>query len=105
MENIALSGISENRRHLIEMMLEINFGQIKELHIKGGEPVFDPPPKTIRGIVIGKENHSDKRLKINDFYLKSQVREFFEVLDNISDGVIHVLAVQNGLPVHMKLEK
>jgi len=104
-ENNTLNGITYNRRRLIETMLEINFGQIEGLHIKAGEPVFDPPPKIIREIVFGKGNGASPHLQKTDFVLKRHVLEMFEVMDRIGDGVIHALAVQNGLPVRMKLEK
>jgi len=104
-ENSTLNGITYNRRRLIETMLEINFGQIEGLHIKAGEPVFDPPPKIIREIVFGKENSSSQHLRKTDFVLKRHVLELFDVMDKIGDGIIHALAVQNGLPVRMKLEK
>jgi hypothetical protein len=104
-ENCALNGITYNRRRLIETMLEMNFGQIEGLHIKAGEPVFDPPPKIIREIVFGKENSVSPHLAKTNFVLKRHVIEMFEVMDGIGDGLIYALAVQNGLPVRMKLEK
>jgi len=104
-ENSTLNGITYNRRRLVETMLEMNFGQIEELHIKAGEPVFDPPPKIISEILLGKENGASPHLKKTNFTLKRHVIEMFEVMDRIGDGVIHVLAVQNGLPVRLRLEK
>jgi hypothetical protein len=105
LENITLNGITYNRRHLIETMLEINFGQIEGLRVKAGEPLFDPPPRIIREIVFGKENSASPHVRKIDFVLKRQFIEMFEVLDGIEDGVILALAVQNGLPVRMRLEK
>jgi len=105
MEEIALSDITGNRRQLVEMMLEINFGQIEGLRIKAGDPVFDPPPEIIREIIFGKENNANRHIRKTDYTLKRHVIELFEVMDRIGDGIIRALAIQNGLPVRMKLEK
>jgi hypothetical protein len=36
------------RKRLLELMQEINYGRIEKLHVRDGEPVFDPPPTVLR---------------------------------------------------------
>jgi hypothetical protein len=76
-------------------MQEIGFGKICDLPVEGGEPVL-------------KRANVLKRRKLNkcklapvcsgDFILKSEHIEFFKTLDEICDGVIACLDIQNGLP-------
>ncbi|HOC94358.1 MAG TPA: hypothetical protein PKH33_18550 [bacterium] len=105
MKTLTLSGTTYNRRRLIQTMLEMNYGQIEGLRVVAGEPVFDPPPKIICEILFGKENTPNPHFSNSDFVLKRQVLDLFDALDRVGDGVIHSLAVQNGLPVRMRLEK
>lgn len=99
------SKLEPGRRQLVEMMLNMHFGQIEELRIKGGQPQFDPPPRIIRDIVFGKNNNPHPIFGLDDFVMKNQVVELFEYFDELGDGTIHSISVQNGLPVRMKLEK
>ncbi len=105
MKTLTLSGTTYNRRRLIQTMLEMNYGQIEGLRVVAGEPVFDPPPKIICEIHFGKENTPNPHFFKSDFVLKRQALELFDAMDGVGDGIIHSLAVQNGLPVRMRLEK
>jgi hypothetical protein len=37
-------------------MQRLNFGRIENLHVRGGEPVFDPAPRVSKKLKIGGEN-------------------------------------------------
>ncbi len=105
MKTLTLSGTTYNRRRLIQTMLEMNYGQIEGLRVVAGEPVFDPPPRIVNEVCFGKENMPHPHFQKSDFVLKRQVQELFDAMDEVGDGIIHSLAVQNGLPVRMRLEK
>ncbi len=55
-ENLTLQRITPAQRRLVELMLELNFGQIEILRVIDGEPCFDPPPRIVREFVFGKDN-------------------------------------------------
>lgn len=101
----SLSALSPARKRLVRMMLDLHFGKIADLHIRHGQPCFKPPPRVVRDVVFGKNNEAHPCLEKHDFALKRQVLELFEQLDDLGDGIIASLFVQNGLPVRMKIEK
>ena len=86
-------------------MLELNFGHIEDLHVKCGQPQFMPPPRVVQDIVFGRKNDIHPCREKPDFVLKKQVVELFEILEQVDEGIVRSLAVQNGRPVRMKHEK
>lgn len=97
--------LSPERRRLLELMQEINFGWIERLTIHGGEPVFKPAPRVIRDYKFGGENGPRRELEANDFVLKKEVTKFFEQLDRLGDGRLERLEIKHGLPFRMSLEE
>ena len=102
---VTKAALTPARKRLVELMQEINFGRIEELHVRGGEPVFEPSPRVIRKIKIGGENgprHEDGK---RDFVLKDKVKEFFDHLTGLGNGTISRIEVQAGLPFSMEIEE
>jgi hypothetical protein len=95
--------LSPQRQRLVELLQKINFGRIQWLKFEGGEPVFDPPPRTILEVKFGGESGPRPELSIEDFLLKTQVVELFEHFDRIQSGSIHELEVKHGMPFRMTL--
>ncbi len=93
--------LSSNRARLLEMMQALNFGRIEHLCIAGGEPAFHPPPKVSRELKFGGENGARPELSLGDFVLKAEVRELFDAITEIRDGVIERIEVRHGLPFRM----
>jgi hypothetical protein len=96
--------LSEGRGRLLRLMQEIHFGSIEELEIRGGEPIFNPPPRVVREIKFGGDNRFRPETAINDFAVKLQVAELLNLLTRIGDGSIERLEVQHRIPFRMKLE-
>lgn len=89
-------------RRLIKLMQVIGFGHIEGLHLKEGQPVFDPPPRVVRDHKFGARGNGPASQAVRDnFLLKQQVCELLEQLEAIGDGVVERLEVQNGLPFRM----
>ena len=82
-------------------MQALNFGRIEQLPIAGGEPVLDPPPKRTREIMFCAEKSIRPESSPDDFVLKAQVRELFDAITEIGDGVIERIEVRHGLPFRM----
>ena len=93
--------LSPARRRLVEMCQDLNFGRLEGLHIRKGDPVFDPPPRAIREIKFGGANGPRREPSLPDCLLKAQVLELFQSLDQLRDGTIEVLDVKHGLPFRM----
>jgi len=99
------SCLSEGQAQLIELMQRINYGRIKRLAIRRGEPVMDPPPRVVREIKFGGDNGPRPEMAKDDFALKAPVRELLAQLEALGNGVIPCIEVQRGLPFRMTVEE
>lgn len=97
--------LSPTRQRLVEKMQRLNFGHIEGLHVRNGEPVFDPPPRVIRDVKFGGENRPRPEVTKSDFSLKVEVMDLFAHLEEVGDGVITRLEIQRGLPFRMAVEE
>jgi hypothetical protein len=89
------------RKHLVELMQEINYGRIEKLRVRDGEPVFDPLPTMLRLFNFGKENGPNESRSSDGFVLKKKMVELFEIFDRERSLFIKELIIVNGLPVQM----
>lgn len=92
-------------QRLIEECQRINFGRIENLHVRSGQPSFEPPPRIIREIKFGGENGPRPEVAKDDFALKAPVRDLLAQLEALGDGVISCIEVQRGLPFRMTVEE
>lgn len=99
------SSLSAKQKHLLELMQQINFGRIEGIAVCNGEPVLDPPPRTIREIKFMGENGPRPELKINDYSLKQEVVEFFKELGRMHNGIVEKVEVKHGLPFRMTINE
>ena len=98
------ASLSPAKRRLVELMQELNFGRIEGLGIQGGEPVFQPPPRVVREVKLGADHGPRGELEKEDFALKSQVVELFELLTRLGNGKVERLQVKHGLPFLIHIE-
>jgi hypothetical protein len=92
------SDLSAGRRHLIELFQELNFGRVEGLRVRGGEPVFDPPPRLVREVKFAADNDPRPERAARDFQLKAQQVELVRLLDQLRDGTIETIDCRHGLP-------
>ena len=68
---VAVRSLSlRSKRELLHCMQRIGFGSIRELHVRGGQPIFDPQPVILREIKLGGENGPRPQLGAADYVLK-----------------------------------
>jgi len=96
--------LGSSEKCLVEIMQNLNFGRIIGLHIRGGRPSFNPPPRVVREIRFGGENGQRPELKLRDFTLKAQTAALLETLSQLGDGVMVTIEVKHGLPFGMSYE-
>lgn len=89
---------SQARQELIRLMQRINYGEIRHLAIRNGEPILNPSPVIVRNIKFGVENSARVQATTEDFILKNQVVQFLDELDAVSDGEMEVVEIKAGLP-------
>lgn len=70
------------------------------MHVRDGKPIFDPMPRFVRRRDLTAKRHNPRH-KNTDFALKSQVMSMFEEISEVGSGVIRVIKVADGLPVHI----
>jgi len=99
------SSLSPPRARLIQCMQRLDFGTIERLAVRDGEPVFDPPPRLVRDVKFGAENGPRPESCLDDFALKSQVRDLFAHLDTLGNGTIRSIEIKHGLPFRMQVEE
>ncbi len=104
-DTLALASLSPAGKRLVRLMQELNFGQVRDLVVRDGEPVFDPPPRVIREVKFGGENGLRPETAKGDFALKAQVRELRAQLEALGDGVVECIEVKHGLPFKMTVEE
>lgn len=82
-------------------MQQLNFGHFKDLVVRDGDPVLDPPPIKIREHKFAGENGPRPELATDDFLLKQQAVELLAFFDELQNGVIDLLEIKHGLPFRM----
>jgi hypothetical protein len=101
---ITKSSLSPAVARLIKLLQELNYGRIEALAIRGGLPVFDPPPHVIQKIKMGADNSPRPEMSYADFRLKGGVVELLEIFARLQDGEIRTIEVRCGLPVSAEIE-
>jgi hypothetical protein len=97
--------LPSQRRRLVELMQDINFGRIENVFVRNGEPQLEMNLSVVREVKIGGENGVRPERHTGDFALKSQVIELFEHLDHIRDCHIESLEIKHGLPFRMLIRE
>jgi len=97
--------LSQPRKRLLKLMQDISFGRFENLTIHEGEPVFDPPMRIVREVLLGRRGHNKPTSPSREYELKTQTVELFEYFDRVQNGMIPLLKVQDGLPFQLQLEE
>ena len=87
------------RDEFVRICQRLNFGRIENLHVRNGEPVFDPPPSTTEERKFAAaENGPRTEGSLHPPRLKQQMVEMFALFDQLKNGSISVIEVKHGLP-------
>jgi len=93
------SSLSAPRQQLVQIIRQLYFGTI-ESEIKGGEPVFEPPPKVVHEFKLGVEGPPTPSSVGTDFELKKAVVDLFDHFDRLRDASV-VIECRHGLPARL----
>lgn len=85
------------RRWLVHRMHQTVHGTMHNLVVQNGEPVIDPPPKIKQSVKLGSKRNALKSVSQN-FLLKDQHVELFQIMEKTGNGVISKVVIQDGLP-------
>ena len=98
------ASLSNSQCRLVELMQELNFGRIEALHVRRGEPSFDPAPRIIQKRKIGADNGPRSEIAFENFRLKQQTLEMFDAFRELGDGKVLSIEVKHGLPFTLEIE-
>jgi hypothetical protein len=86
-------------------MWTLGFGTIRGLHVRNGDPVFDPPFTIVYTIRL-PDDGSDRPLFVpGEFVMNRAQRALQRQLAIIGTGVIDVIKVHDGLPVNLEFRE
>jgi hypothetical protein len=80
-------------------MSAINFGEIRDLHVRNGEPQLTPRPTVVRSLRLGAGNTPRSETGASDFMVKAQVLELLDELCRLGNGLVSRIGIKAGLPV------
>lgn len=92
-------------RSLLELIRWVNFGRIEELAVRGGDPVFDPPPRVVRAVRLAQPGPSRHQSTRTPSTLRREEIGLVQELATIGTGVIHVIKIHDGLPVALEIHQ
>ena len=98
------SQLSPSRQKLVRMLQTVNYGQIKVLLVRDGEPIYEPPPVVVIDAKLYRDDGPRPELALSDFELRDDVRRLMERLDHTKNGLIQLIEVRAGLPRRALLE-
>ena len=104
-ESVTIQDLSHAQARLVRLMQQMNFGTIHGLHVRDGQPVFDPAPEVEREVKLGSGEGPRPELEGPNFTLKREVVEMFERMESMADGVIPTIKVKHGLPFMMTIRE
>ncbi len=92
------SQLSASRQALVRLCQVTNYGQIQNLEIRDGDPVFNPPPLVLIDLKLDADEVPRPEVDLPDFELCKEVRRLIGQLHELATGVIEHIEVRGGIP-------
>jgi hypothetical protein len=102
---ISKSSLSARQIRLVDLCHQHPHCRLEQLHVKGGEPLFTPPPTIIQKLKMGGDNGPRPESTLPDFWLKRQMIELLEIIAELGEGEIRRIEIAHGLPLVVELER
>ena len=99
------STLTPAQAELVELMQQLDFGNIEGLIVQDGQPVLKPRPRIVRDVKFGAGNGCRSEAGLTDFALKSSVQELMDTFSSIGNATVRRLEVKHGLPFRMQVEE
>ena len=89
-------------RVLVQLCIDLRYGRIERLHVRGGEPVFDPAPEVIRTVKFGGPEEGAPPT-LAQVISKPQTQALLRELSCVESGCILRLEVRDSQPCFMEV--
>src|SRR5436190_15874477 len=99
MSATSLLELSQSRQMLVRLCQSVNFGQINDLSVRDGEPLWQcPAPAVLVDVRLDVEAQPRQEIAAADFALGAEITRLMALLDKIENGKITKIEVRAGLP-------
>jgi hypothetical protein len=88
--------LSTGQRSLLELM-RAQFGRIENMPVRAGEPILNSDLRVVRVARLGGGSDPGNVTRTDVFELKRQVRDLFDELERVQDGMVILLEFRHGL--------
>ena len=105
MPEVRRHALSPARQRLVALLQDVRFGQIQDLLVRRGEPVFDPTPRVLRSIRLGQAADEPTERSSGNCLLRAEVIDMLAQLSELRDGIIRRIDVKHGLPISLVFEE
>jgi hypothetical protein len=85
----------------VDLIREHQFGRIENMSVRAGQPILDRELKVVRVARLGGERGPNVP-GADEFELKQSVRDLFEELARLGNGIVVRLDFRHGLPFLME---
>src|SRR5258708_6263087 len=99
------SQLSLPRQALVRLCQDMNFGEIRDIEVRDGEPMFGSAPIVLIDVNLDSDEGMRPEAAIPDFELRREVCQLMSRLDEIRDGRIERIEVRAGLPRRISYER
>ena len=97
--------LSAPRQALVRLFQSVNFGQILNVAIENGDPVFHPEPSVLLDVKLDADEGERQEADLPDFALRDEVRRLMTRLDQLNYGRIERIEVRSGVPRRVVIER
>jgi hypothetical protein len=97
------ASLSPACQRLVEVLQAVNYGRIEDLRAADGEPLFDPPPRVVRDVLLDRDDAPRPEAGRGDFTLRREVAALLRHVAAAAPGSTMTITVQAGLPVRLQI--
>jgi hypothetical protein len=95
---LRFSELSLPRQRLVRICQMLNYGSIRRLEIKHGEPVFEPPPLLAVDLKLDRVGQARTEVELQDFLLRDELLRLMHHFDHLPNTTVELLEVYVGIP-------
>jgi hypothetical protein len=86
------------RQRLVRICQMVNYGSIRRLEIRHGDPVFEPPPLPAMDLKLDRTGPPRTEVELRDFLLRDELLWLLGHFDRLVTTAVEFLEVQAGIP-------
>ena len=103
-ERLRLSQLSPARQALVRALQTVNFGELQNIQVRNGEPMFGDAAVTVFDTKLDKDEGPRAEIGLPDFLLNAEASHLIARLDEFKNGTIQRLEVRAGIPRRLVFE-